>query len=538
LPEAISSRTWRLDALIVAVLVVGWVGALAGPVWRQRPVAHDTFRDSAYAEHCKSGRWFDDPTLLGYSYWYPPLGPLLYAQLSRWTGQPALAVYGTSVLWFNVWILPLLYLLVRCSFDRLTGVTAVLMVWLGSRWWSDNLALPIPAVQGLVPMLASLWAWVACLRRRAIGAGAVGILLALCTWHHAVCGIAACGAVGLHALLQSFAGNPAARRNTWIRAGIAGAVCGALVAPLAIHLLTLPRRNLLPPTWIASEMFKAAYALQSGTPLVLPMGMVGAVPVLRRARTPGGWALGLSAVGLVGQLPAYLDRWPGWHLPRLVPHEFQWHGQLGVCVLAAVAMVWTARIAATRGRAALGPGKPSTPAVAWAWAWGILLALLLGPDAAAAVRRIDDRWLPRSVQPADRQAAEWIAANTGVYDVFLCEPETAYRVVGALTGRKAVASLPGYSNIAAPVDSLQTACLNLLHEQELDHFLPIALRHRVSYVYARGDLRQHFELWRQWGAFDEVFTSADKTVVILRLRDAVTNQDAPPADQADHPTGR
>ena len=144
-PGALSTgrRGRTVDVAVIILLVATWLIGLTGPVLRTHPIAHDTYRDAASAEHMAAGRWSHDPALLGYSYWYAPLGPLLYSLVSRIAQASALDVYSTGILWVNVWILPALYLLVARSFDRLTAVTAVLCVAIGSRWWSDNLALPI-----------------------------------------------------------------------------------------------------------------------------------------------------------------------------------------------------------------------------------------------------------------------------------------------------------------------------------------------------------------------------------------------------------
>jgi hypothetical protein len=444
-PQGRSAR--RVDALIVAALLGGWLVGLAGPALRSRPIGHDTYRDAAYAEHLQQGRWSDDPALVGYSYWYAPLGPLLYSYVSRIAAASALAVYGTAVLWVNIWILPALYLLVRRSFDRFTALTAVIFVCLGSRWWSSNLSLPIPAVQGLVPMLITLWAWVAIQPRKIVWAVPVGLLLALCTWHHVICGIVTSVAIVLHALIDPTQAPRPERRLSMLRVGVLAAVCGVLVAPLAIHLATLPRRNLVPPTWISGEMFDPAYAAHSATPLILPLALAGVALVWRNARPHGGWLLGLLLIGLAGQLPVYLNRYLGWSLPVLLPHEFQWHGQLAVAILAAVSAVRLARAAAGPARGISGdPAVGARSSTAAGWAWACLVALAVGPDVTDALRRFDDRWISSRTAPAEARAAEWIKSHTGVYDVFLCRPQTGYRVVGGLTGRKLVAPLSGYAN--------------------------------------------------------------------------------------------
>ena len=101
-----TASTWAVDALILLILTAGWVSALAKPVLQHRPIAYDTFRDAASAEHMRVGHWSDDPSLVGYTYWYAPAGPAFYSLVCRATGASALSVYGGGILWVNVWILP------------------------------------------------------------------------------------------------------------------------------------------------------------------------------------------------------------------------------------------------------------------------------------------------------------------------------------------------------------------------------------------------------------------------------------------------
>jgi len=511
--------SWRLDAVVVAVLLAGWLVGLTGPVLCLRPIAPDTYRDAAYAEHILEGRWSDDPALLGYRYWYPPLGPLVYSLIGRTAGTPPLAVYGTSVLWANIWILPILYLLVRRSFDRLTGVTAVLCVWLGSRWWSDNLALPVPAVQGLVPALATLWLWVEVQAAKLRWSVPVAILLAICAWHHVICGLVTSGAIGLHALACTVGCRPGSRWQPLLRAAVVAAICGMLVAPLAWHLASLPQVNRIPFRYVATELFNPRYSRHALTPLVIPLAIAGVVYVLRRAGDKGAWVIGYLLVGLVGQAPAYLRRFVGRSLPLLVPHEFQWHGQLAVGILAAIALVWIAREAAGyRGRVP-GFSSPRSAPFAVGCAWACLVMLVIGPDAADAVRRIDDRWISSRPLPAEARAADWIKRNTGVYDVFLCHPQTGYRLVGGLTGRKLVAPLAGYANVAAPVPKLHEDNKRLLKTDDPDEFRRLAVNeHQVQYLLVEGSLLDRLPRWRRWDLFDEVYADTDDGVVILGLR--------------------
>lgn len=145
--------------------------------------------------------------------------------------------------------------------------------------------------------------------------------------------------------------------------------------------------------------------------------------------------------------------------------------------------------------------------------------LTVGPEASSVLRRIDDRWISSRPLPAEARAADWIKRNTGVYDVFLCRPQTGYRLVGGMTGRKLVAPLAGYANIAAPIARLREDNKRLLETDDPDEFRRLAVNeHQVRYLLVEGPLLDRLTRWRRWDLFDEVYTDTDGRVVILRLR--------------------
>jgi hypothetical protein len=148
----------------------------------------------------------------------------------------------------------------------------------------------------------------------------------------------------------------------------------------------------------------------------------------------------------------------------------------------------------------------------------LLAALVLGPAAPGAIRAIDDRWIATRPSPAEHQAADWIIRHTGVYDVFLCDPQTGYRVVGALTGRKLADPLPGYANIAAPIPQLHERAARMLATDDPAEFLSLAARARIRYIFADGTLLDHLPRWRAWDLCDDAFISADGSIVILGIR--------------------
>ena len=81
-------RVWLADGAVVAVLVVGWIGCAYAVTGGQRTALYDTFREMAWAENMRAGRIWDDPVLLGESYWYAPGNPLLMAAIASATGLP------------------------------------------------------------------------------------------------------------------------------------------------------------------------------------------------------------------------------------------------------------------------------------------------------------------------------------------------------------------------------------------------------------------------------------------------------------------
>ena len=131
---------------IVLAICAAWYLWLAPPVHRVLPLADDTFRDCAYVENILAGRLLQDPSTADLPYWYAPGGPLLCAAVCRLTGLSPVEVYSSSVLWVNVLIPVCIFLLVRMCWGRAVGVAAVLLVWVGSRWWQTHLAMPMPSV--------------------------------------------------------------------------------------------------------------------------------------------------------------------------------------------------------------------------------------------------------------------------------------------------------------------------------------------------------------------------------------------------------
>src|SRR5881397_3111823 len=105
----------RLDLLVVALIAGGWQAFARMATHGQPSLFYDTFRDMAYAENILHGRFWQDPSLAGYSWWYPPGNPLFFAALSTLTKRSLLELYVSSIYWLNVLNPVLLYLLVRSA---------------------------------------------------------------------------------------------------------------------------------------------------------------------------------------------------------------------------------------------------------------------------------------------------------------------------------------------------------------------------------------------------------------------------------------
>jgi hypothetical protein len=495
----------QIDAGIVIFLIIAWLALLTGPLLRQRPVAADTFRDAATAAHMLSGRWSDDPALRGLPYWYAPLGTAICSLASRITGLAPLDLYALSPLAVNVWILPLLYLLIRRSADRLTAITAVLLLVFGTRWWPENIALPIPSVQGIVLLLATLIAWTAAINRAPGHAVLVGILLAICTWHHLICGIVGAAALAGHTLIagcQRSADRAAPR--LLLPSSIAAAVSGLAVGPLAWHLIRLQRNNPVPSSWNSPLMFDVHYWLPLGVPWLGPLAVVGTVWLWRTRRRATGWVLGYAACGLLGQVPAVVNRLWTTSWPTLVPHQFQWHAQIAIALLAAAGLVRLVRLATE----SLRPN-------AVAWAWGLAMVLVLAGAFPGVGQRFETNWIPTDLPPPQAEAVEWLRDHAGIYDVICCDPQTAYWTIAPRTGCKFVTFPAGHANIAARMGDRDRDYQVLMSTTDRSCFSQLVDKHAVQYIWIDAQHRDRIPWLTRSGGFNAIFTTRDGTITIL-----------------------
>jgi len=535
-----SARTSAVlcDLFVVALIAAGWCAWLAGPVRHLAPVADDTFRDTAYVHNILHGRLLQDPSVNGLSWWYAPLGPLFYAGVCRVTGADPLAAYSSSILWVNVWILGAIYIVVRLYWDRGTALIAMMLVWLGSRWWQTHLAVPMPSIQGILPVMACLALWRNTVRCGRGWAVALGVALAVCAWHHILSALIVGTSIGGGALLWSWsrlrrrcfvdqdgASEPepalpavgrewsAVKSESYLilrRFGLAAAIAGVLVLPLVWHLVRLPWNNPA-HAGVADEMMKPAFALHADTPLMLPLALVGLVVVLRGPRGPGDWVLTYLAVGLIGQGVAYGRECLRMSLPVLLPHEFQWHAQLAIAVLGAIGVMGLARTISRRRLDSRSPWLMTAAAI-------VLAAMILAPDRLRALDRIDDYWVSTSGNPEVEAAADWIQQNTNITDVFVCRYLPGYYEIAGRTGRKLILPPEARANPALDVQQRRRDFHRMETTHDAQEFLAIAAgRYGARYVYVPPDKAYLLPRWMAWDVFDTVYRSPNGSRVILGI---------------------
>jgi hypothetical protein len=525
--EAVARSRRRIPVVeIVTVIAIAGACAVLVTVTTDglQRVMYDSFRDMAWAHNILAGRVWADPVLLEQPYWYAPGNPLLFAAVAELTGSSVVGVYRSSALWWNALIPVLLYLSVRAATDRLTAVLALPLVWLGSLWWMTHLAAPMPSVQGTALGLAGVLCW-----QWSMGAAersdrwtawrplATGVVIAAAAWYHPICGLMAGGAIGLHTVALSVwpgTGGAALRRKVLLTTAVAGATAVLMVLPLIVHLVGLPKRNLVPLSYFANELANPDFALQLHAPLVLVLAVIGG---WRIARTEwrGWWVLGYLVVAGVGQMLGYLDRWLGVDVPYLLPHEFQWHWQLAVGICAAVGVVHVGRALERR---LPWPREPWVARLLWI---GGPLVAALAP--ALPYLGVADAYLVdvRRVVDSRREVVEWMQTSTPIDAVIACTPQTGYLTVAGLTGRKCVAVPIGHLNPSVEGRLLLDELRTLLATDDEGEFLKLARRHRVSYLLidtVSPNRALRLSQLLQWRSLRPVFENGDRTSLVFEIR--------------------
>ncbi|MFH0982929.1 MAG: hypothetical protein V2A79_15515 [Planctomycetota bacterium] len=552
-------RGWLPDIVVAAFIVMLWGCWLYPDVTRRRPVAFDTFRDAAGAQNVLAGRWFRDAMIADQTYWYAPLGPIVFAGISRLTGQPPLVAYATSILWLNV-LLPIgWYALARWCWGRRAGVAAVLLVWLGSRWWSTHAAMPMTSTQGVILLMSVFLAWLVSLRRRRRWAVAVGVLLAACTWYHVLSGFLAAATLGFHALIGAgSSATDARRREPILRLLIVAGVGAPLVAPLAWHLLDLPKLNMFPIEFLAPQLLDPEFALQTGAWPIFPLALLGLVSAGRRLRQPAGLIVGYGLVALLGQGLGYLRLLADLRTPVLIPHEFQWNFQIAVGMLAAHGAERVAAWIADRIERRVSAGSPwqrlwhRLPACVSAGAWMpvphrswplspgaarrlwellvllVVVAVAVRKEARPALERQAYYWEPTGLSASSAKAVEWIWRHTGIDDVFLASERVNYRLVAGWTGRKLVCPPPGHLSVAVSFEQRARDRWRMLKTTDPVELRELLLEYDVRYVLLADEDLACWDRWQSWGLFDPVFRVGLLMVGRRRSVDAAEVQ-TPPA---------
>jgi len=500
------------DAAILAVLVVAYLGLVFQFTGTATSVYFDTFRDVATAENILAGRLWADPALRDYPPWYPPGNPLLMAAVARLTGARPLEVYAASRYWLNVLIPVLLYLLVRTAWDRATALLALPIIVLGSVWWATHLAAPMPSVHGVIRNRLGLLCWHQCHRPGWRWPVVTGLVLSAGVWHHPLCALILAGAIGLHALDRLAARDPAGRAWTGRMLVVAG-ITAVLAAPLVWHLLTLPRLNTAPMRYFAPELTDARFALYRDALAVPLLGLAGLWLVLRRAPAQR-WLVAYVVITAAGQALGYGGHELRWRVPYIVPHEFQWHGQLALGIAAAGA-------AAALLRAA----------VAGAGRWRLVARL--GLLAALASVGWNLRFVPppaRHFIPVDglldRQAAAqaWLRANTDIDTVCAADTWVSYFVIGGLSGRKVIATGADHMNPASPAGARVSDLRTLTGTTDEAQFLDLARRYGAEYLVVTTEsvdtTTANLEHYATWPSLQRVFSDPEGRAHIFRVAPA------------------
>ncbi len=504
-------QRWVFDALVIVGIVIGWQWLLYAPVMSEMPVGDDTFRDTAYVHNAMEGYVWQDPSMRGFEWWYMPGSAVFFAGVCKLTGWLPLEAYTYSILWLNVWLAILFYWLVRVYTDQATGLCALLAGSVGCLWWQTHCSMPMPSTHGVILTLLSFIVWRPAFTRGGVWLFVCGIVLAATTWHHLICGIVACGAIGFHALYWLRSSGNHAGRTVFRRALITGAICGVLVSPAAWHLLSMPWNNYAHYS-IASSALEVDFAFHARTPLYVVMLLIGGIVVYRQRRHEIWWAFGVITIGLIGQITGLIRHAGVTWMPSVLPHEFQWHTLTGFSALAGVGVVVSARWCARR----LGK-TPSRAGMAVA-ASCILLATA-SPDGLNPLRRYAAFWIPSRCPDEVQPMVDWIKSNTHINDVILANYIPAYYDVAARTGRKLVLMPEARANLAAMVTERRRDLSRMKTTRAPDVWWRLAVeKHDARYVYLTSyDLKYRNRLLA-WDVVEPVLRSPEGTRHILRIK--------------------
>ncbi len=549
-------RDWPVDAIVLLVLILAWELFVWQHTTGRPAVLLDAFRDMACAENIRAGRIWSDPTIPEQPFWYPPGGAALFALASWATGRSPAELYATAAFWLN-WIGPcLLYLLVRSAWGRIAGVLAVPLVGLGSMWWLTHAMGTIPSVHGVGLNLLTLLLWRRCEQGGRGWLLGTGLVLAACAWLHPLCALIVAGTIFLDSLVWPAVdslvarmgrtappdrnGRPAMRHgrppHLWHQLPLNGsaqrhpatpgwsllppmlvvaAIAGVLAAPLIWHLVRIGAANDAPYRYVAQQLSDLRYAAHAHAPLVPLFGLLGVRLVLWR--TPRErWIVSYLAVSLMGLGLGQLRAATGWPLPAVLPHQFQWHAQLALCICAAVWIPAAASGLTRRARLRWGRRFQRSETMLVLTAAALVPAL----GALGEVRR----WLVfLDARLAGRQpVVNWIRENTPLDAVFACPPEAAYVLVAGLTGRKCVAVPAGHMNPGVNAQQRLADLERMLEVEREEDFLVLARAYGVTHLLILRDSSEELSAARQryasWECLEPAFQSEEDPALIYRVR--------------------
>ncbi|MCH7872623.1 MAG: hypothetical protein IID33_13070 [Planctomycetes bacterium] len=472
-----AGRDARLDAAFVLLLAAIWSIFVAFATGGDQALFYDTFRDTAYAQNILAGRLLTDPCINGQPFWYAPANPIMFAGLARVTGVSVATLYASSAYWLNLLNFILLYLLVRGIWGRAAAVVTMPMLLVGSYWWLMIAAAPMPSVQGVSLNLIGLMCWHRCRQHGRLWPIVTGLCLAASIWHHPLCGLMLAATILVHVLLDaawlhgatgrtSTTGRTRPGRHIRLRQMLlVAAVAGLLTAPLILHLAQLPKNNPAPFLYVPNEMLDLKFALHAHAPLVVAFGIAGAILIVKR--TPAAaWIVAYLIVAAIGQIAGYLGHFLKLPVPYLLPHEFQYHGQLALAVCAAVGVVALARWSHARATHAGRLWLPFGRCIVFACLLTLAPALRYLPQARHYFISIDEKLA------GNETWLNWIRDNTPIDATIVCQPETAHFLVCGLAGRKTVALPSGHLNPAVDADQ-RTADVETMLSNITDRKLPV-----------------------------------------------------------------
>jgi hypothetical protein len=431
--------------------------------------------------------------------WYPPGIPALFACAAFLTGVDPGLLYSTSFLWLS-WILPVsIFLLARHVWDRATAWLTVPFVVFGSRWWLVHALVPMSSILSVSVGLLALLAWNRCRGRPIRGAALAAGLIGATMWCHVLCGAMVVGAIVTQEVLGGGAAGPhrGAIDPPWKRPGLWAVAIGVLLgSPPLLTQFLMPRLNAAPLHWFAPELHDPRFVIQSETPLVPVLGLVGMVHAVRH-RAREGWLLGYVTLGMLALGLGYLGHDVGWPLPWAVPHQFQWHAQLGLSLAAAAAAVRLGR-GFRRGAVAVM----------------LLVAIVsIGPglrrsrDASSYLISLDYRF------GGVFEMSRWIQRNLPPRSVLVGAPDVVY-VVAALSGSFTILPSLGHLNPAADVKARLRDVSALFTASDDDALSAIASRCGAQYLLVTGEIgpvtviRTHYDTWPSLRRLHEVDTTA------------------------------